>query len=192
MEFVDTILLSNNDIQTYVKALIFKAELLKYSGDYNRAISILQQSEYRDFYPEILYALWEIYLLDNNISAANDIKDNLKNNFPDSIELSLIENKVDKMIRLSTLFLQSEEIESDKTYIQVGSFSNIENIENMSERLRQFHYDFFFIKKDNATKIIVVDTYNSELLSRTIPEDCNSPFCRVIVLIILISSVVST
>jgi len=171
MEIINNILLSETEEAVYIKALIFKAELLKYEGDNNGAIAILHQSEYLNIYPELQLALWEIHLLDNNYSAAAFILREMNEKFPDSIELQIMEGTVQKTTRISDLFLKSADSvpvrEPDKAYIQVGSFSNMDNAESLSEDLKSNHFEYFHITIDNITKVIVSDSSSPEsLLSR--------------------------
>jgi SPOR domain len=163
LSVLNDILLSNISSSVYVDALIFKTEILKYSGDLNRAESILQQSEHKGSFPEIQLALWEIYYLQNNYSAISSVLNYVKKQFPDSIELSIMEGEIRKLPRLSEFFIRKEEI-SDKTYIQVGSFSNSENVRHQSESLKAAGFDFFYIAKENITKIIVVDSISYDQL----------------------------
>jgi len=160
---LNNILLSNISSSVYVDALILKAEILKYRGDLRRAEMILQQSDYKLIHPEIHLALWEIYILENNNSAIADLLDFMKKEFPDSIELSIMKGEIGKLPRLSDFFINNESSE-DKSYIQVGTFSNSENLRNQSQLLKSNGFDFFYVTKENLTKIIVVDTMSSEQL----------------------------
>lgn len=171
MDIVNNILLSETDEVVHIKALIFKAELLKYDGKINEAIAILHQSEYLNTYPELQLALWEAHLLDNNFPAAAFIIKEMKDQFPDSIELKIMEGKIQKTARISDFFLEfsnpAPDNEPDKAYVQVGSFSNIENASDLSEDLKKYNFEYFLFTVGNITKVIVVDSTSPEfLLSR--------------------------
>lgn len=168
MSVLNSILLSNVSSRTYVDSLIFKAELLKYEGKLSEAEMILQQSNYKNSYPEIRLALWEIYLLQNNLSAAEYLLKTMENDFPDSVELAIMNGEILKMIRLSDFFLTGMlSPNSVKSYIQVGSFSKQENIRAFSEKLTEMELDYFYISKNNITKIIISSELpSSELLSQ--------------------------
>ena len=136
MSILNSILLSNVSSRTYVDSLIFKAELLKYGGELTDAESILQQRDYKNTYPEIGLALWEIYLLQDNLLAADQLFELMENEFPDSIELAIMKGEILKMIRLSDFFLTGiKSHNSVQSYVQVGSFSKQENIRALSEKL---------------------------------------------------------
>ena len=121
MSDLNDILLGSEGTQIHVDALLLKAELYKYEGNLNRAETLLQESRYSAFFPEIQLFLWEIHLLRNNLNAASQVLDLMKTNFPDSIELSLMEGKVGALPRLSHFFLPSQS-SPFQSYVQVGSF----------------------------------------------------------------------
>ena len=160
---LNNILLSQISRTVYADALILKSEILKYRGDLQRAELILQQSEYKFLYPEIHLALWDIYILLNNNSAISDLLKFMKNEFPDSIELSIMEGEIQRLPRLSDLFIKKE-IPEEKSYVQVGTYSSSENIKVQSERLKSLGFDFFYIQNENLTKLIVVGNMSSEQL----------------------------
>ena len=87
----------------------------------------------------------------------------MKTNFPDSIELSLMEGKVGALPRLSHFFLPSQS-SPFQSYVQVGSFSNAENIKSLSDKLRLLNFDFFIITEKGLTKIIVTGNLPSDQL----------------------------
>lgn len=154
---LNNMLLSNVTDSVYVDTLIFKAEILKYRGEISRAESLLQQSEFKEKYPELQLALWEIYLLQNNYAAISGVLSVMKSDFPRSIELSIMEDEIKKIPRLSDFFIQQDS-SLMKSYIQVGSYRNEENIRIQSEKLKKKSFDFFYITEKNLTKIIVVDS----------------------------------
>jgi hypothetical protein len=165
VDVLNPILLSPDNTQVYTAALIFKAELLKYSGDINSAITLLEESVYKDDSPEIQLALWETYLLSNNIPAANEIIKYMKLHFPDSIELKIMKGDTTKLVRLSDFFITGGgDINSEQHYIQIGTFSNPENITEVSKKLKDSGFEFFFIQENQNTKIIVVDSDPPEIL----------------------------
>jgi tetratricopeptide (TPR) repeat protein len=159
IDALNPILLSAKNTQVYTAALIFKAELLKYNGEMNSAITILEQSVYKDNSPEIQLALWDLYLLSNNIPAANEVIKTMKLHFPDSIELKIMKGDITKLVRLSDFFLTAgETVNSELYYIQVGTFSNPENISEVSRQLKDSGFEFFLIEENQNRKIIVVDS----------------------------------
>ena len=163
IEEINNILLSKLNTGTYVDALIFKSELLKYQREYNLAINILQQDPLKNLYPEIHFALWEIHLLNNDLSSAQNTMDVVKKNFPDSIEYGVMKGLIRRIPRLSNYFI-GVSIQQTQSYIQVGSFSNPGNLQTISHSLDIYNYDYFYIQENNLTKVIVSDNLSSEEL----------------------------
>lgn len=153
---INNILLSHLPVPVHIDALIFKSEIMKYNGDLTSSESILLQSEYRNTYPEIYYALWEIYQLQNNFTEIQKILKILKTDFPNSVELAIIEGDMAELPRLSDFFIKKKNREQ-LSYIQIGIFTNPENIHMQSELLKRHNFDFFYIEDGSSTKIIVAD-----------------------------------
>ena len=169
LDEINNILLSNIDVQTFVDTLIFKADILKYNGEWEQAVTILQQSEYSHIYPEIQFALWELYLFNNDTGAAGLIISEMKKTFPDSIELNIMLGRIDRQIRLSDLFISGNS-EPVYSYIQVGSFRNKDNLEAHSRRLSDSDFNFIYKKENNITKIIVFDSIPPGILLSKLRE----------------------
>ncbi len=161
---INNILLSNLPPNVHVDALIFKSEIMKYNGDLTGSESILLRSEYRNSFPEIYYALWEIYLLQNDFTEIQKIVKILNADFPHSVELAIIEGDITELPRLSDYFIKNKQ-SVQLSYIQIGTFSNPENVRMQSELLKQYNFDFFYIEEGISTKIVVrADSLPEELL----------------------------
>lgn len=162
---LNKILLSDIPEGVQVDALIFKSEIFKYRGDLRSAESILLQSEYKNNFPELYFALWELYSLYNDYTKMQKIVKILKSEFSDSVELSIIEGRIDQLPRLSNLFIERK-TEIKLSYIQIGTFENPENVHSQSELLNSMGFDYFFIEEGKSTRIIVTgNTTPDHLLS---------------------------
>lgn len=160
MDKVDSILLSNPGRLLYIQALTFKSELLRYSGEINEALTILEQSIYRETSPEIQLALWKIYKYNDNSASAELISRRMEKDFPESIELKIIKGEVEQLPVLTDLFLPVKNT-SLKSYAQVGTFSNEENAESLSEKLKSSGFESFYLNDKGRTRVIVVDSDSS-------------------------------
>lgn len=173
---IDAILMSDISRETYMDALIFKAELLKYREEWDESERVLVQSRYSNLYPEIQYALWELYRLRGNRSEADRVLAYMKNTFPDSVELSLMEDEAEIIPRLSDFFLTSpSEVQVDpvaedepkpNTYIQVGVFSSQSNASALREELLLAGFESMSVSDEGKTKVVVIDFRASDLVLR--------------------------
>lgn len=173
---VEAILMSDIPRETYIDALIFKAELLKYRGDWDESERILVQSQYSNLYPEIQYALWELYRLTGNRTEANRIIEYMRSSFPDSVELSLMEDGAFPLPRMSDFFLVSpieterefsaEEEPEVNTYIQVGVFTSLSNASALREDLLSAGFESISVSDEGKTKVIVIDIRAVDIVMR--------------------------
>ena len=167
IRIINDILLSNIDREYHVNALIFKSEIFKYNNDYNSALTILKESEYKNIYPEIMLALRDLYLWNNDFNSAKKIIQEAERIFPDSIEYKIMKGDVTRIVRLSDFFLNR--IDS-KSYIQVAVFSNQKNVDVLCEKLKKNDFNYFLITENLNTKIIVEDSIPADDLMTLLKE----------------------
>ncbi|MBN2656920.1 MAG: SPOR domain-containing protein [Spirochaetales bacterium] len=162
---IDSLLMKDLDSDSYVDALLFKAELLIYRGEWNTAEDVLLQSSYSNLYPVIQFTLWEIYMRTDNRKEAARIFDFMKETYPDSIELAIMTDHVNKIPRISDFFLSTgyrESINIQQTvvsetpvYIQAGVFSKESNAVDLSESIEEAGFDSFIVRNGRNYRVLV-------------------------------------
>lgn len=178
---LNSLLMSDLSPRLYVDILIFKAEILKSQDDFTEAIELLIRSPYSSIYPEVQYALWELYGLERNAAAQQRIVSFLRNSFPGSVELSLIEGSVKKVPRLSDFFLGTETLplsvqETAQYYIQTGVFRREENARLLKEDLQNKGFNVIIYNDRGSNRVIVTGEESPDILLSRLREKGFSGF----------------
>lgn len=158
MSQIDALLMTEKTQDFYVDALIFKAEILQYEEKFEEAEEILLQSRFSNLYPEIQFSLWEMYNRIGNNIESDRVLSFMKENYPDSIELSVMEHRAEKMTRLSDFFLAksvSDEKSEKDVFIQTGVFSSRENALILKDTLTSLGFHPTMVESDSLFKILV-------------------------------------
>lgn len=169
MEKIDALFNAEMPPDFYVDTLIFKAEILQYQGQFDEAENILIQSSYSDINPEIQFSLWEIYKRTDNNFEADRVFRFMHDNFPDSVELSIMEGRTGKMARLSDFFLKSTVpliLKNDDVYIQIGIFSLRDNALILKNNLKDLGFDSLIVQADSFYKVLIHGPDKKTLLDK--------------------------
>lgn len=174
-EELDYLLMSQSEPQVYVDALIFKTEILKSRDEAEEAERILVRSRYSNLFPEIQYALWEIYGLQGKAEDQQRVKEFMEKTYPDSVELALLKGEAEKAVRLSDLFINQpglpvsaaeKEDEGVFAYVQAGTFAEEKNAEALMEELASSGFNSFMEKSSDLIKVIVADRREAGIIIR--------------------------
>ncbi|MBB6478560.1 SPOR domain-containing protein [Spirochaeta isovalerica] len=160
---IDALLMKDLSPDIYVDALLFKAELLVYRDEWEKAEEILIQSRYSNLYPAIQLALWDIYRRTNNNQEARRVVDFMIETYPDSVELAIMKGRIKKMTRLSDFFLSLEDVTTENpepatepdVYIQTGAFSREDNARELALSLETSGFDVITSRDGTVYKVYV-------------------------------------
>ncbi len=151
---INNILLGNIDTVTYVNALLLKSEILKHNNEFDSALLILINSEYKNLYPEIMLAIWDLYIWKNDLILADTVFQSVKKIYPDSIEYKIMKGDIKKISKLSDFFYKNQIC---KSYVQVGAFQNKTNADILCDNLRISGFSSLLINENKTIKVIVED-----------------------------------
>lgn len=165
---INSILLGPGSESLHVDALIFKAEVYKFKGKLDEAVNTLLNYPSGNLHPAIQLKLWEIFKLEKNSTEADRIYLYMKNQFPESIEFSMMNNSIGKIPRLSDYFQSGEDIDKPSAeekvmcYIQTGVFVKEEYAQELKADLQNDGFKTIMISEGGKYKILVLGNESAE------------------------------
>lgn len=155
-EEVDAILFRLNRPEDISKALIYKARVLHQENKIRQAIELLRQYNLSNLFSQMQFALWELLIADEQWENAESVREHMSYSFPDSVELLLIDQRIERIPRLSYLFSTKPMLEEDIKYIQVGVFSSSQNAENLKRELSMAGFKSFIHTDSGLKKVMIL------------------------------------